>query len=90
MMEYDDFLLELLKKGTLLKNGSPEEIEIRANSVWCVELLRREVLKILHDHINGDVTCNSIILDFYLWDMAKDEKETMKDVPIHHTRCIYY
>lgn len=56
-----------------------------ANSIWAVELLIQSIKR-----FNPDTTINSIILDFYLWDMAKKLENQMTGIPIHLTRSIYY
>jgi hypothetical protein len=33
---------------------------------------------------------NAITLDYYLWDTAKEQAETMQHIKIHRTRCIQY
>jgi hypothetical protein len=52
--------------------------------------LKGHVLAALKERGAEDVTLNAVILDFYLWDIAKAETAKMADVPIHHTRCWFY
>jgi hypothetical protein len=56
-------------------------------SIWAVELLRREILK-----LQPDAKINAILIDFFLYDLAK-EKEQEEDfdiIPHHRTRSIWY
>ena len=98
ILQYSDFLMDILKKGEkvsdsksahLLRSGDRLEIEIRGNSIWAVELIRKEIVhKIQHGH--KDKHINAILLDFYIWDYSKTHAKEMMDIPIHHTRSIHY
>lgn len=66
-------------------------MEIRGCSLWCVELIRDCLLELIEkkgETASGEI--NSILLDYYLWDYARDHREDMKGIPFHRTRCIYY
>lgn len=63
-----------------LAAGSEEEVEIRANTVWAVELLRQEV-----QTLGLDLPAYRI--DWLLW-LASQESGQMR--PYHRTRTIYY
>lgn len=39
--------------------------------------------------IAPDQPINAILVDFYIWDTAKEIQEQM-NIPIHRTRSIYY
>lgn len=55
-------------------------------SIWAVELLRREILK-----LRPDAKVNAILIDFFLYDLAKErEKEGVDAIPHHRTRSIWY
>ncbi len=64
-----------------LAAGSPEEIEIRAATLWAVEFLREEL---------GARGCKlwSIQVDWILWNASQGKFEGMK--PYHRVRTIYY
>lgn len=58
----------------------------QACSIWCVELLRREIVK---KHPGTHI--NAILLDFFLYDTIKEmEKAGTESVPHHRTRSIWY
>jgi hypothetical protein len=55
-------------------------------SIWAVELLRREILK-----LKPDAKINAILIDFFLYDLAKEKERDEADViPHHRTRSIWY
>jgi Potential Queuosine, Q, salvage protein family len=55
-------------------------------SIWCVELIRREILR---NH--PDAKVNAILIDFFLYDTMKErELAGQEDVPHHRTRSIWY
>jgi len=84
-LAYSDRLLHTLRNGIEIACGSDEEIEVRACSIWAVELICREIRLI------SRTAFNAILVDFYLWDLAKArEKEGAISIPCHKTRCIFY
>lgn len=81
----------------MLDSGSREEVSIRAASIVAVEKVREEIVRIRGDKDAKAVS--SVLIDFYLWDLAKrveDGKstvegiETSEIVPPHRTRSIWY
>lgn len=65
----------------LLVPGSPEEVEIRAATIWASELLRREIAK----RVERSVTAMEI--DQLLWHLGQDATHMQ---PYHRVRTIYY
>jgi len=54
-----------------------------------LKLVKRKILELAKQQ--GDVvTINSILIDFYLWDKAKEDRDKIAHVPIHKTVTIYY
>ncbi|RPD73216.1 hypothetical protein L226DRAFT_572647 [Lentinus tigrinus ALCF2SS1-7] len=110
ILSYPPSLVKLLNTRTPLASGSPEELSIRAASIVAVERVRREILRIVADArcsgVNGggeedgdeaDDAVSSVVIDFYLWDLAKrvegrpDGVEGIQSagmLPIHRTRSI--
>ncbi|KAM7219768.1 Protein of unknown function (DUF2419) domain containing protein [Rhypophila decipiens] len=69
-----------------IRSGSSREIQMRACSIWCVELIRREIKKA---HPEAEV--NAILIDFFLYDTIKEIEAAGKEsVPHHRTRSIWY
>ena len=81
-------------------------MSLRAASIVAVERVREEILRLIKEE-GGDAaavastnsSASSVIIDFYLWDLAKkiekgDEKiggiKTAEIVPVHRTRSIWY
>ena len=46
-LQYSSDLLAILDRGEMLPNGSPLEVEIRGNSIWAVELIRKRILELI-------------------------------------------
>lgn len=59
--------------------GSPEEVEIRANTVWAVELIRQEL---------KNLNLRAFEIDWILWDLG--QKSKFKEKAHHRTLTIYY
>jgi hypothetical protein len=84
-LRYSPALVNLLDSGCDLEAGGRLEVEIRGCSIWCVELLRRE----LRNEWGRDV--NAILLDFWLWDEAQKLKKMGGfKVGFHRTRSVFY
>ncbi|KAI9506019.1 hypothetical protein BX070DRAFT_187652 [Coemansia spiralis] len=78
-----DFLRRSERAAGLLPSGHEWEVEIRGNSIWAVERIRQHILA-------SGAHVNAILIDFYLWDYAKEHPESMRSVPIHLTRSVFY
>lgn len=92
-IKYSDRLLEQLRHNPHLERGGREECEIRAASIWSVELVRRRALELFKERnitINAESPFNAIVIDFYLWDYAKAHSSKMDYIPIHKTLTIFY
>ena len=77
---YDDHLSGLVDSRTELASGSPEEVEIRAATIWGVEELRRAMTDLGRP-------VRAFEVDWYLW----EEGQSIPDErPYHRTRTIYY
>ena len=69
-----------------IEPGHTWEVQLRGCSIWCVELIRREMIK---KHPQAMV--NAILIDFYLYDTVKEEEARgVSLAPHHRTRCIWY
>ena len=81
VLEYSRELGDKVDRLELLQAGSPEEVEIRANTVWAVELIRREL-----KGRGKDLTAPEI--DWTLWTMGQSDEFRAK--PYHRTVTIFY
>jgi hypothetical protein len=82
--------------------GCREEVSLRAASIIAVERVRNEIAPSMESGSllqGGNEEVSSVLIDFYLWDLAKriedgEEKvegiETAELAPIHRTRSIWY
>lgn len=77
ILRYDDELAQRVDGMEQLPHDSREEIEIRAATIWAVELLRQHI----ETRSAGDI-------DNALWLISQDVQEDTK--PYHRTRTIYY
>ncbi|KAG2147490.1 uncharacterized protein EDB93DRAFT_1147627 [Suillus bovinus] len=80
--------------GTQLESGSREEMSLRAASIVAVERIRSEMVR-----CGSDWEASCVLIDFYLWDLAKKLQggkeclegiETEDILPVHRTRSIWY
>ncbi|KAI9291065.1 hypothetical protein K502DRAFT_368746 [Neoconidiobolus thromboides FSU 785] len=82
ILKYNDKLMNKLIQNEAIDYGQLEEIEIRGNSIWAVELIIQQ--------LNKKFNLNAIKIDFYLWEYAQHYKLHSSNYPIHRTRSIYY
>uniref|UniRef100_A0A060SZL4 Queuosine 5'-phosphate N-glycosylase/hydrolase n=1 Tax=Blastobotrys adeninivorans TaxID=409370 RepID=A0A060SZL4_BLAAD len=87
-LKYSPQLQTRLLEHHLIPHGDPDEVELRACSIWAVELMLKQILT-----IDPGATVNAILIDFYLWDTAKQIQSKQGGqwaIPCHRTRSIYY
>ena len=78
------YSLELSKKvdnKREIEQGSKEEVEIRANTIWAVELIKKELEKKIPE-------INSLHINDYLWLLSQDK--SFKCKPYHLVRTTFY
>lgn len=78
---YAPDLAERIDRMELLPEGSREEVEIRAATVWAGELLRRAL------RVRG-IQARATEIDYRLWVLS--QTKSPDDRPYHRTRTIYY
>ncbi len=78
---YNSELTERIDRREELPSGSPEEIEIRAGTIWAVELLKRELEQL-------GKRLRSFEIDWLLWNLG--QREEFRKNPYHRTRTIFY
>nr|BAL58681.1 hypothetical conserved protein [Candidatus Acetothermum autotrophicum] len=81
ILRYSPELAERIDRREELPAGSPEEIEIRAHTIWAVELLKRELEQLGR-------SLRSFEIDWLLWNLGQCEEFRQK--PYHRTRTIFY
>ena len=86
IMWYCPPLENKIRRLEMIDSGDTWEMQIRGCSIWAVELLRREIKR-----LKPDTEVNAILIDFFLYDLAKEkEKEGVDVIPHHRTRSIWY
>ena len=81
ILEYEKDLARQVDTGILLEPGGLDEVEIRANTIWAVEEIRREM-----GHRGQDLRAFEI--DGILWNMGQQDR--YRERPYHKVRTIYY
>jgi len=105
LLDYPPALAALLEAHAPLEHGSREEVSIRAASIVAVERIADEI-RMRRSTDDGPANENagyrevcSVLIDFYLWDLAKCIEHgtkvvtgirTSKVLPAHRTRSIWY
>lgn len=74
-------LAELIKSYTLIPPGADAEVEIRAATVWAVELLRQALAR-------AGIQQTASAIDYRIW--LESQSAPSDGVPYHRTRTIYY
>jgi hypothetical protein len=81
ILSYAPDLAERIDSLTPLPAGSPEEVEIRAATIWGVEWLRQALVHRGHHVLSAQI-------DNWLWTLGQDDAYRQK--PYHRTRTIFY
>ncbi len=81
VLEYDDYLANLVDNYAHFEPGSPEEVEIRSAAIQAVELMRQSLN-------NGHGSIPSFKLDWWLWTMG--QHDDVREKPYHRSRTIFY
>jgi hypothetical protein len=101
-IDYSPALVTILVNGEDLPNGSEPEMSIRAAGILAVEGIKDRILdmrKRKSPTNNLDSEVCSVLIDFFLWDLAKRVESTEGEEgsamtpalsPIHRTRSIWY
>lgn len=84
-LTYSDELMEVLRRGDLMPNNTPMEVEIRGCSI---EAVNRIVEAAKKKHPNKGINC--ILADYFLWGFRREKASEMEKFPYHKTRSIFY
>lgn len=106
IITYPPSLLDMLRAHTYLETGCREEVSIRAASIVAVERVRVEMNRLAAESRQDEVAMDSVgepissvLIDFFLWDLAKNIEsgarsvegtDTAEIMPAHRTRSIWY
>lgn len=81
VLRYEKALAQKVDHHTLLGAGSPEEVEIRANTIWAVELIRQELLA-------REKNLKAMEIDWILWNLG--QQEDYRKHPYHRILTVFY
>jgi hypothetical protein len=81
ILHYTRDLSQKVDHQILLEAGSPEEVEIRANTIWVVEQIRREMER-------KGKGLRAFEIDWVLWNLGQQERFRAK--PYHRTVTVFY
>jgi len=81
ILEYDEDLTRKIVNKEEIISCTQTEIEIRANTVVCVEMIKEEIGKISNE-------CLSLEVDYVLWNVGEELRKEIK--PHHRTISIFY
>jgi len=87
-LQYSPPLHSRINRQQEIGPGENCEIELRGCSIWCVELIRRQIWR---EHPEAKV--NAILIDFFLYDTVKEREKSGEEtemLPHHRTRSIWY
>jgi hypothetical protein len=87
-LQYSPPLYSRISRQREIASGENCEIELRGCSIWCVELIKRQILR---EH--PDAKVNAILIDFFLYDTLKEKERSGEEIemlPHHRTRSIWY
>jgi len=81
IFSYSDYLADKIDNQIQIDKDSEEEIELRANTIWVVELIKQKVKnKIAHT--------DSIHVNDHIWMLGQEKLKN--DKPYHLTRTTFY
>ncbi|OON14111.1 g-patch domain protein [Opisthorchis viverrini] len=90
-VSYSDKLLDVIRTGELIPNGSQLEVEIRGATIHAVQLIVQKVKDLLAEAGHLKTPCNAILADNYLWTFRREHvAEIDAVIPMHKTRCLFY
>jgi hypothetical protein len=78
---YAEQLAHKVDQKILLEAGSAEEVEIRANTIWAVEMIRRELS-------SRGSPVKAFEVDWILWNMG--QADAFRKKPYHRTVTLFY
>jgi len=81
ILQYSPSMEHTVDQGIFIGAGSPEEIEIRANTIWAVELIRQELTEM-------GKKLRAFEIDWILWNLGQESQ--FKAKPYHRTKTIFY
>ena len=84
-LQYSPKLEHQIRSRQEIEHGHSWEVQIRGCTIWCVELIRKEILR-----RHKDAQINAILIDFFLYDTVKEQGDAPGVLPHHRTRTTWY
>jgi len=81
IFDYGQALAQKVDQEIYLEPGCPEEVEIRANTIWAVELIRQELERM-------GKALRAFEIDWILWNLGQHGKFKVR--PYHRTLTMFY
>ena len=81
VLKYTRTLSKKVDQNILLGPGSPDEVEIRANTIWAVELIRQTMAR-------EGKGLRAFEIDWILWNLGQEREFRTK--PYHRVVTIFY
>ena len=89
VLQYSDELKNKLKTHTPIAPGDEIESEIRGMSIYaCDQVLEQVEERALE--AGRQIEVNAILVDYFLWEWARDNRPLVDELPFHRCRTIYY
>ncbi|KAF2667596.1 hypothetical protein BT63DRAFT_456898 [Microthyrium microscopicum] len=86
-LTYSPPLEDAIKRKQEIAPGHSWEVQIRGCSIWCVESIRKLIIR-----QNPEASVNAILIDYFLYDTVKEieKNATEEQFPHHRTRSVWY
>lgn len=75
VLKYSPPLDGRIRRLEALEAGHSWEVQLRGCSIWAVELMRRQIVS---DHPEAADAVHAVLLDFLLYDLAKESEASGK------------
>ena len=89
VLQYSDELKNLLKTRTPVQPGDELESEIRGMSIYGCDQILEQVEEMAME-AGRQIEVNAILVDYFLWEWARDNRPLVDELPFHRCRTIYY
>jgi len=88
ILKYSTNLCKAVEDGSEIPANSEMEVELRACSIWAVQLLQKLLQEKLNTENKGAVV-PSIVVDWWLWNVGESER-SLSTSKHHKTLTVYY
>jgi len=79
VLKYSPPLDGRIRRQEPLEVGHSWEVQLRGCSIWAVELMRRQIAS---DHPEAEGAVHAVLLDFLLYDLAKENEAASELHPL--------